>query len=258
MRKIKYLLKLLSPEIVICIALFISAFSLLLTGIHFFCSNPTPESNIHRMKENPEQIQKNVAKNIIRLHVIANSDTEADQQLKLKIRDEIINSLQDALQNVESITDAKEIILACQTQIEETAYRTLMQQGSSYSVKVSLGSRYFPVKQYGDLFFPAGKYQALCVEIGEAEGRNWWCVLFPSLCFVDETTATVPDTSKDKLKECLTEEEYQYLSENEIDDSSSKTEIPNTASSASPIPSKVNSKPELHLGIVEWIKNLKK
>ncbi|MDE7051390.1 MAG: stage II sporulation protein R [Lachnospiraceae bacterium] len=79
---------------------------------------------------------------------------------------------------------------------------------------VSLEERYFPVKSYGDLVFPAGNYKALCVEIGEAKGRNWWCVLFPSLCFVDETYAVVPDSSKEKLKETLSDEEYESLEQN--------------------------------------------
>lgn len=76
---------------------------------------------------------------------------------------------------------------------------------------MSLEDRYFPTKQYGDLTFPPGTYRALCVEIGKSEGRNWWCVLFPCLCFVDETTAVVPENSKQKLKQHITTEEYNRL-----------------------------------------------
>ena len=76
---------------------------------------------------------------------------------------------------------------------------------------IYLGTREFPVKTYGDLTFPAGNYQALCVEIGEAKGHNWWCVLFPSLCYLDQTCAVVPDDSKQKFKNSLTEEEYDTL-----------------------------------------------
>lgn len=252
MKKIRKSLEILSPEIMICIASFVVTFSLLLAGIHFFCEQPHQavlaetqkvSAVTTAAKESPFMIQENIAKNIIRLHVIANSDTDADQQLKLKVRDAIITSLQKAIYQSSSVAEAKEVIQAHQEQIENTAKKTIENLGSSYTVKVSLCPRYFPVKQYGDLCFPAGTYDALCVEIGRAEGRNWWCVLFPSLCFVNETTATVPETSKEKLKECLSEEEYQSLSEEE-------------SQSPSEDETKKETKPELHFGILDWLKNL--
>jgi len=235
MKKIRKFLELLSPEIILYIASFIVTFSLLLTGIHNFCQQTQTSYSTINVNESPDQIQKNLAKNIIRLHVIANSDTKHDQQLKLNVRDAIITSLQEALDGTKSITQAKKIIQAQQTQIETTARQTIADRGSAYDVKVSLRPRYFPVKQYGDLCFPAGTYDALCVEIGKAEGRNWWCVLFPSLCFVNETTATVPETSKEKLKERLSEEEYNALLEGETED---------------------EARPELHFGILDWLENL--
>ena len=235
MKKIRKSLELLSPEIMLYIAAFIVTFSLLLTGIHIFCWQQQASFDIKYEKESPAQIQENLAKNIIRLHVIANSDTDYDQQLKLKVRDAIITSLQESLDGIDSIAQAKEMIQAQQAQIRALACRTVTGQGSSYHVKVSLCPRYFPVKQYGDLCFPAGIYDALCVEIGKAEGRNWWCVLFPSLCFVNETTATVPEDSKEKLKERLSEEEYQSLSEGGAEE---------------------EGRPELHFGILDWLEDL--
>lgn len=234
MKKIRKSLELLSPEMILSIASFVAAFSLLLSGIHIFCRQQE-SSGINDVKESPAQIQENLAKNIIRLHVIANSDAEYDQQLKLKVRDAIIVSLQEALDGISSIEQAREVIQARQGQIENTARRTVVCGGSPYDVKVSLQPRYFPVKQYGDLCFPAGVYDALCVEIGEAEGRNWWCVLFPSLCFVNETTATVPETSKEKLRERLSEEEYETISEEGEEK---------------------EPRPELHFGILDWLEGL--
>lgn len=236
---------------IIYIILYVGAFSLLLTGIHGLTGelqkelltdsqpeNIMPQEKISESPQNTEtsqQIQENIAKNIIRLHVIANSDTAADQRMKLAVRDEIITFLQNSLKKASSTSEAAKIILTHTGQIKADALHVLSRYNSSYTVKVSLQPRYFPIKQYGDLTFPAGTYQALCVEIGKAEGRNWWCVLFPSLCFVDETTATVPDNSKEKLKDCLTTEEYQAISE------------PDPTSSP---------RPELRSGIADWFHSL--
>lgn len=236
---------------IIYIILYVGAFSLLLTGINGLtnelpkelpaCSQTeaaTPQEKNSESLQNLEtsrQIQENIAKNIIRLHVIANSDSDTDQQMKLAVRDEIITSLQDALKKASSTSEAAKIILMHTDQIQADALHVLSRYNNDYTIKVSLQPRYFPIKQYGDLSFPAGTYQALCVEIGKAEGRNWWCVLFPSLCFVDETTATVPDDSKETLKNSLTPEEYQTISEP---------------------PATSSPRPEVRSGIADWFHNI--
>ena len=186
------------------------SFSMLLTGIKYFHPDGT---------ESPEEIQENIADNIIRLHVIANSDTDTDQSLKLKVRDGIIEQLQDTIAGTSSAAGAEKLLASQEDNIKNSALDIISGNGYNYPVNVSLEERYFPVKSYGDLIFPAGNYKALCVEIGEAKGRNWWCVLFPSLCFVDETYAGVPDSSKEKLKETLSEEEYESLSQDSKKDS---------------------------------------
>lgn len=181
------------------------SFSMLLAGINFFKPKGTG---------NPAKIQKNIADNIIRFHVIANSDTNNDQALKLKVRDGIIDGLKETIAGTGTVADAQEMLLSQKDNIQNSALDIISCNGYSYPVNVSLEERYFPVKSYGDLVFPAGTYKALCVEIGEAKGRNWWCVLFPSLCFVDETYAVVPESSKEKLRETLSEEEYKSLEQN--------------------------------------------
>ncbi len=186
------------------------SFSMLLTGIKYFHPDGT---------ESPEEIQENIADNIIRLHVIANSDTDTDQSLKLKVRDGIIEQLQDTIAGTSSAAGAEKLLASQEDNIKNSALDIISGNGYNYPVNVSLEERYFPVRSYGDLIFPAGNYKALCVEIGEAKGRNWWCVLFPSLCFVDETYAVVPDSSKEKLKETLSEEEYESLSQDSKKDS---------------------------------------
>lgn len=191
-----------APKVPFLIFIYALSFSMLLAGIKFFHPGRT---------ESPAQIQENIAGNIIRLHVIANSDTENDQSLKLKVRDGIIGGLKESVAGAQDAAGAGKLLAAQEDNIKNAALDIISVNGYNYPVNVSLEERYFPVKSYGDLVFPAGNYKALCVEIGEAKGRNWWCVLFPSLCFVDETYAVVPDSSKEKLKETLSDEEYKSL-----------------------------------------------
>lgn len=191
-----------APRVFFLIFIYSISFSMLLAGVKFF--HPTTV-------ENRAQIQENIADNIIRLHVIANSDTESDQLLKLKVRDRIIGQLQASIADTDAVSDAEKLLISQENNIKKSALDIIANSGFDYPVNVSLEKRYFPIKSYGDLVFPAGDYKALCVEIGNAKGRNWWCVLFPSLCFVDETYAVVPESSKEKLKEVLTDEEYKSL-----------------------------------------------
>lgn len=219
----KNLLK--APRVCFLIFIYAISFSMLLGGVKFF--HPTKTKS-------PEKIQENIADNIIRLHIIANSDTESDQLLKLKVRDGIISKLQESITDVDAISDAERLLLLQKNNIKKSALDIIALNNCDYTVNVSLEKRYFPVKSYGDLVFPAGIYKALCVEIGKAKGRNWWCVLFPSLCFVDETYAVVPDSSKEKLKEVLSDEEYKSL----INPKDNK-----------------NNKISLHSALYDWFRN---
>ena len=159
----------------------------------------------------------NIADTVFRLHVVANSDSVEDQNLKYKVRDSIIdfiNSItKDAKSKAEVITIAQEHL----EEIEEIAYQTVRDYGYDYDVTVSIGNFIFPTKQYGDISLPAGYYDALRVEIGSASGQNWWCVMFPPLCFVDVTSGIVPDESKDLMKENLEPEEYNLISQSSPD-----------------------------------------
>lgn len=159
----------------------------------------------------------NIADTVFRLHVVANSDSVEDQNLKYKVRDSIIdfiNSItKDAKSKAEVITIAQEHL----EEIKEIAYQTVRNYGYDYDVTVSIGNFIFPTKQYGDISLPAGYYDALRVEIGSASGQNWWCVMFPPLCFVDVTSGIVPDESKDLMKENLEPEEYNLISQSSPD-----------------------------------------
>lgn len=96
-------------------------------------------------------------------------------------------------------------------EIYETAVNTIVEQGYDYDVKVYVTEEEFPAKTYGDLTFPEGKYQALRIDIGQAQGQNWWCVMYPPLCFIDESTAVVSEDGKELLQENLTPREYADL-----------------------------------------------
>lgn len=194
------------------------------------------EYSLEQSTKNAENIQQNIADHIIRLHVIAHSDSAQDQSLKLKVRDEVLSQIQTSLIPSKTLTEAENILEDLIPAIQEIAQHKIQAEGYHYNAHVVLEQRYFPAKTYGDLTFPPGTYQALCIEIGEAVGKNWWCVLFPSLCFVDETTAEVPETSKEKLENSLSEEAYHSLS---------------NQTSASPTPT---PQPEFHSAIYDWIR----
>ena len=163
-------------------------------------------------------VSENLSNSVFRLHVIANSDTKEDQDLKYIVRDKLIEYMDTLSQ---SCSSKEEVIKIAQDNLDDfkqIAENTIREQGYSYPVEVEIGNFEFPTKTYGDISFPAGYYDALRVKIGEAKGKNWWCVMFPPLCFVDVTTGIVPNNSKDDLKQNLSDEEYKIISDTESSD----------------------------------------
>ncbi len=162
-------------------------------------------------------VSNNLADSVFRLHVIANSDSEEDQNLKYKVRDSLIDYMNTLTKDVETKDEVIEIAKAHISDFQKIAKNVVEQNGYDYDVNVEIGNFSFPTKTYGDISFPAGFYDALKVEIGKAEGQNWWCVMFPPLCFVDVTSGVVPEESKENLQENLGDEEYDIISENKDD-----------------------------------------
>ena len=148
---------------------------------------------------------------IMRFHVRANSDSEEDQELKMAVKEDVVTFLKPLLENCESVVESKNVIVSNLQNIYTIAVNTIVEQGYDYNIEVCVTEEEFPAKMYGDLTFPAGKYQALRIDIGEAKGQNWWCVMYPPLCFIDETTVVVSQEGKEKLQETLTPEEYAKL-----------------------------------------------
>ena len=164
-------------------------------------------------KAQATSVQQGIAEEILRFHVLANSDSTEDQQLKMQVKEEVLKYLSGYLDGSENLEETKEIIKTHLQDIETYAISVVKEKGYDYSVHAELTTCYFPVKTYGDCTFPAGEYEALRILIGNAEGHNWWCVLYPNLCFVDAVYGVVEDEEKEKLENVLTEEEYQSILE---------------------------------------------
>ncbi len=158
-------------------------------------------------------VSNNISNSVFRLHVIANSDSDEDQKLKYIVRDNLIQYMNTLTKNITSKEDAIKIAKEHEQDFYNIAVKTIKDNGYDYDVKIEIGNSYFPTKYYGDISLPAGYYDALKVEIGESAGQNWWCVMFPPLCFVDMSTGIVPDESKQTMKDNLPEEEYALISE---------------------------------------------
>lgn len=160
-----------------------------------------------------QNISTDIANSVFRLHVIANSDSKEDQDLKYKVRDSLLKYMNEICKNCTSKEEAISIVEKNKENFKQIALTTINNEGYSYDVNINIGNFEFPTKNYGDISLPAGFYDALRVEIGAAKGQNWWCVMFPPLCFVDISSGVVPDESKEIMEENLTEEEFALISE---------------------------------------------
>lgn len=147
--------------------------------------------------------------NLIRFHVVANSDSLEDQSVKLKVRDEILRQVSPLMVNVKDFNKSYKILDDSIDLIEETANKVLVQNGFDYRAKAYLGHFSFPVKKYGDVTLPPGEYTALRVVLGKGEGKNWWCVMFPPLCFIDITRGKIDKKSEETLRRALDDESIE-------------------------------------------------
>lgn len=163
-----------------------------------------------------DQMVNDISNKIIRFHVLANSDSDEDQELKLKVRDEVIKYMSPILDKSKSLDESREILKNNQEKVIKIAEKVIKEEGYNYSVRTELKRENFPVKTYGNITLPEGEYEAFRILIGEAKGQNWWCVMFPPLCFVDMTKGQISyDESKEKLEGVLTDEEYDLITDKE-------------------------------------------
>lgn len=160
-------------------------------------------------------VSSNLSDSVFRLHIIANSDSEEDQNLKYLVRDDLLDYMNSLCSECSNKEEVIEIVNSHLEDFQQVAEETIRKNGYSYPVTVEVGNFEFPTKTYGDISFPAGFYDALRVKIGESNGKNWWCVMFPPLCFIDTTTGVVSDESKEQLQENLEDEDYKIISDTE-------------------------------------------
>ena len=155
-------------------------------------------------------VSSNIADGVFRLHVIANSDSVEDQNLKYKVRDALLDYMNSICSDVSSKEDAMNIASEHLEDFKAIAENVIYENNYTYPVSVEIGKYNFPTKNYGDVSIPAGIYDALRVKIGKASGKNW-CVMFPPLCFVDVSSGIVPNESKELLQENMSTEEYDLI-----------------------------------------------
>ena len=158
-------------------------------------------------------LQESYAGEVVRFHVLANSDSEADQNLKLAVRNKVGAYVGDLLQGVESKKETLEVISAHLSEIEDVAEEEVKRQGRDYPVTAKIEQVDFPVKFYGPYHMPAGEYTSLQVRIGEAKGKNWWCVMYPNMCFAGNTYEVVEGKEKKQMYQVFTVYEYKKLIE---------------------------------------------
>ncbi len=157
-------------------------------------------------------VSSDLANSVFRLHVIANSDSKEDQNLKYIVRDNVLAFMNDLCKDVTSKEDAIKIAEEHKDEFKQIALDIIYENGYDYDVDVEIGNFSFPTKTYGDISLPSGYYDALRIKIGKAKGQNWWCVMFPPLCFVDVSSGFVPDESKEIMKDDLSDEEFSLIS----------------------------------------------
>ncbi|MCI8874955.1 MAG: stage II sporulation protein R [Lachnospiraceae bacterium] len=158
-----------------------------------------------------KRFQRDISQDILRFHVLANSDSQADQSVKLKVRDEIGRYMKGNMGQVENLKECIKETEEKLPEITRIAEEVLKREGFSYPASARVGTVDFPEKQYGSYTFPGGSYKALQITLGEGEGHNWWCVMYPNMCFAGSVYEVVEEDAKRELKAVLTPEEYEEL-----------------------------------------------
>ena len=163
--------------------------------------------------ENNKKMQQDIAQKIIRFHVRANSDSDQDQALKLKVKDSVVDYLQTAMKESDSKENSITYIKNHLDEITAIADATIKKEGYNYKATAYITNEFFPTKVYGDVTIPCGNYDAFRIDIGSSSGQNWWCVLYPPLCFVEGSYGVATDESKMLLKNVLDEDEFNYITD---------------------------------------------
>ena len=151
-----------------------------------------------------------ISNSVLRLHILANSNTDTDQQLKLAVRNRVLGETQDLFKSARSAKESARIAEENSALIQSIAEDEIKVQGFNYPVTVSVEKAAFPTRVYGEFALPSGKYTAVRIKIGEANGKNWWCVMYPPLCFADGVI-TASDEAKSALAKNLSNDSYNLV-----------------------------------------------
>lgn len=158
-----------------------------------------------------ETATEQLAEQVLRFHVLADSNSARDQQIKMRVKEAVIAYLQEEIPEDETRRGTRAFVQEHLEEIEEVAEETIRQEGGDETAAAELVMDEFPEKTYGDVTFPEGTYEALRIRIGRGEGRNWWCCLYPNLCFTDAVCGEVVREDKQELKDLLDEDTYDMI-----------------------------------------------
>lgn len=167
-----------------------------------------------QVRKEQEALAGRLAPSLLRFHILADSDRNEDQQVKLEVRSLILDYMQNHLDRDAGKEETVQYLKDNKTEVEQLADRYLEEKGFGYQAKLELTNCYFPARAYGDMVFPCGYYDAARITLGSGKGHNWWCVLYPRLCFVDAVCSEVPVETELALKGELSEGDYLALRDN--------------------------------------------
>lgn len=160
---------------------------------------------------------EDVKDKLIRFHVLANSDSKEDQDLKMKVKDEVIKYMEPILKKSESLDMTRELLKENESKVMEIAKKVIEEEGYNYDVKIELKKENFPEKVYGNIILPQGEYEAFRILIGDYKGQNWWCVMFPPLCFTDVTKGDIAYEETEKRMDSALGDTVEIEEEKEIE-----------------------------------------
>ena len=159
-----------------------------------------------------DTVQRDISENVIRFHVMAHSDDDDDQYLKERVRLDILAEFASTLASGSGIEETRLVLTEYLPAIQEYAQNSVWREGFDYPVTTSISNVFFPTRHYGGMAFPPGEYEAVQIIIGDGAGSNWWCLMFPPLCYVDMTST---EGGRAQMQETLTDEGFQLLTHRE-------------------------------------------
>ena len=167
--------------------------------------------SMNQVQKQREALAERIAPSLLRFHILANSDSPADQQVKLEVRSLILDYIQELLPDRQGKEETIRCLREQKAAIEETASQYLAQRGYPYKAALEITRCYFPTRVYDNMVIPCGQYDAARITLGKGDGHNWWCVLYPRFCFVDAACKEIPRESRNQLRNQINQDDYLAL-----------------------------------------------